>query len=600
MAEQEFLQDKLKQLETEWELPWDTLEKVNIGENGPSIKANYKARNMLEEKLALELRKKEGDVYADYEQKKADEAQERMTRLKDREDLLQEERNRSRDELSKYVQSRPDIFTTKRRIFLLTASLIIGFIAELYLFHILLSDWLRESALIAALSGLTFLGVFGLAHKALTSKNIYSKIAAVVGYIASVSVLTLSRVNLFARLSGKEDFSWEEFFFLLFVTGGGPMVVVWIWGLRSRLVDELRPFRDKENQFKKADKTKLNEIRRIKKEGKKAEKEYESSVEKYRKYHKEGQKKMEVFEYQSRSFIRSLLASILTYRWAHRFWSKKKGQAKPSVKRKDKKGIYTKRFVPPFFSIMFIMNLGCGRVEEPFNMVILLDWSSSSIHDPEMVLNAGKMWVDEALSRGSGGVFEVLQVGHGIDDAKIAFRDVCPTEEELIPPLSASRNDFMKTFQDSLIRAIERLPKHSGSAILEAIKIASIHIWGFRGETLFLMLSDLRLVNHRFNMEKSVPPLSVLDMWARNHGLVTTLPEQCMVMVAGFHPYTLSSDTTPISPKNYSDLKDLWLSVFKLWWEKEVPINEMVDINDWSSEKEAGDDLLAKLSSWWK
>lgn len=215
--------------------------------------------------------------------------------------------------------------------------------------------------------------------------------------------------------------------------------------------------------------------------------------------------------------------------------------------------------------ILTLCLFSCSQTTKPINLTLLVDCSSSVMeagHLVEKEISEAAKWWGEYAIRNGGGKFEVLIIGKAIDDVTLLFSRECPTSFQA--PLYKSRKEWFTDFQHDLRRLTNNLPQNRGSAIIEALFRASQRLSESNGEKIFLIYSDLREVNEYFNFEAFVPKKGVVTNWVKNHNLTPSLTD-VRVLVVGFQPYPPNTTTKRITPKQYGELRTLWLYLFEEW-----------------------------------
>lgn len=216
--------------------------------------------------------------------------------------------------------------------------------------------------------------------------------------------------------------------------------------------------------------------------------------------------------------------------------------------------------------ILTLCLFGCTQTTtKPINLTLLVDCSTSVMEASHLVetdiFEAANWWGEYAM-RNSGGKFEILTIGKAIDDVTLLFSRECPISFQA--PLYKSKKEWFTDFQRDLRRLTNNLPQNRGSAIIEAIFRASQRLSESDGEKILLIYTDLREVNGYFNFELSIPNKKVVIHWVKKHNLTPRLTD-VRVLVAGFQPYPPNSTTRRITPKQYGELRTLWLLLFEGW-----------------------------------
>ena len=259
-------------------------------------------------------------------------------------------------------------------------------------------------------------------------------------------------------------------------------------------------------------------------------------------------------------FIRYVEAYLNTIRLCYLFWSHW-----PSRERAVSRPIKRLAQITAVL-LVAIMLLLIGRstahAGDKFNMVVLCDRSSSAAEyscPASKLEEAGRVWVQKADDAG-GGTFQVFLIDTGFDKTPFIFSESYP--ESFKGPVTANKRKWRVEFLHKL-KAVN-MPTGKGSAIAEAIKRSSLRIHN-DGQTLFLILSDLREVNEAFNFEKVVPTEKEFISWLEANALMPKFNGTTRIVVSGMHPCTPDNKTSRMTAENYDWLFKLWQAVFKKW-----------------------------------
>jgi hypothetical protein len=212
-----------------------------------------------------------------------------------------------------------------------------------------------------------------------------------------------------------------------------------------------------------------------------------------------------------------------------------------------------------------------------FNLLAVCDRSSSADEfscTPETIEHAARLWLRKADDAG-GGTFELFIIDKGFDSTTILFSATYP--ERFPGPVTANKKKWRMAIFQRLYQATKTLPTNKGSAIIEAIYRSSLRI-PHDGQTLVLVMSDMREVNEAFNFERHVPSEREFMRWLDRSAIKPVFKSSTTIIVCGAHPYT-PDQTTRMTIENYDRQLKLWRSVFTQWGVK-ATISEACSLNN--------------------
>lgn len=173
------------------------------------------------------------------------------------------------------------------------------------------------------------------------------------------------------------------------------------------------------------------------------------------------------------------------------------------------------------------------RPRAPIGWIAVCDGSDSGTGQgctaDALAALAGR-WARTAGARARSS-FVVLGVGSSRDGATVLFQRSVP--ESWGPNALAARNRFV----DELQRDLRALPiRTTGSALLEALHVASQRLHEHAGPRRLVVLSDLRQVTPgTWNFERRVPRAPDFQTWVDQQHLRASVPEGTALFVCGVH-----------------------------------------------------------------
>lgn len=218
--------------------------------------------------------------------------------------------------------------------------------------------------------------------------------------------------------------------------------------------------------------------------------------------------------------------------------------------------------------LIFILGsfIGCQTPPPKFNLTLLIDCSSSMEHARtsllENITEIGEEFCKKAYE-GGGGVFEILVINTGIDDTISIFKREYP--EFFRAPTFESKKKWEDEFIQSLKASLKSLPYNTGSAVWEAIFIATKRLNEQEGDKVLVIYSDLRQhTPGRWNFEKKIPEgIDEFIEWAEEEYLVPEFEPNMEVVVCGFSPLPANADTLRTTPRAYGRLGEFWKRLFE-------------------------------------
>lgn len=231
----------------------------------------------------------------------------------------------------------------------------------------------------------------------------------------------------------------------------------------------------------------------------------------------------------------------------------------------------TIRKVSSFFKVGLILMLvgliSCSTLPPKFNLTLLIDCSSSmeaiisSLPENINIIELGEKFCKKAYKRG-GGVFEILVINTGIDDIISIFRREYP--EYFKAPTFESKRIWEEKFIQDLEASFKNLPSNTGSAIWEAIFMATKRLNELEGEKILVIYSDMRQYTPgRWNFEKHIAKTGEFIAWAEKEYLVPEFEPNMKVIVCGFRPLPANTKTSKITPHAYGKLAEFWNGLFE-------------------------------------
>ncbi len=310
-----------------------------------------------------------------------------------------------------------------------------------------------------------------------------------------------------------------------------------------------------------------SETRSIDERIQECEREIESDIREFENAHRAEESRKETEARQSDAFAKRLLARLATFRFGYLMGERTKKA--PALK-----PVLVASIIIPLLFLLF----GCGYYSNRggADCEVITDQSTSvgsnHINSAELA-EIGTAWVHDAERMG-GGRFEILLVGHSFDDVPVLFSQDYPTR--FPAPISEHKAEWGRQFIARLSGVADSLPQNGGSAIAEAIYRASLRIPD-KGETAIFVYSDLREVNKRFDLERSVPTYTEFADWLKEDGITPMFPKNTRLQVIGVHPYS-GPNTSRLTAQNYDRTIRLWDQVFRSWNVK-ASISETLNLN---------------------
>lgn len=293
----------------------------------------------------------------------------------------------------------------------------------------------------------------------------------------------------------------------------------------------------------------------------------EQDVRKFENAHQGETSRIQDERQEAETFSRRTLARLATVRFGYLMGERTKKA--PALK-----PVLVASIIIPLLFLLF----GCGYYANRggADYEVITDQSTSvgghHISSAELA-QIGDAWIADA-EKMDGGRFEILIVGKSFDDVPVFLSQQYP--QSFPVPISYSKLEWKKEFIKHLTEIADSLPNNGGSAIAEAIYRASLRIPD-NGETKIIVCSDLREVNKRFDLERSVPTYTEFANWLKEDGITPIFPKNTRLWVIGVHPYS-GPNTSTLTARNYDNTIRLWEQVFKSWKVK-ASISETLNLS---------------------
>ncbi|MDA8088368.1 MAG: hypothetical protein M0Z75_16930 [Nitrospiraceae bacterium] len=420
-----------------------------------------------------------------------------------------------------------------------------------------------------------FVGSLLIAEQALRASSPGRKIFWLI-LLAAISILVGKlRANLAISMNNTVTEAWVLALIYSVVSFIFPMAAAWFARKWKESSDKTGPMDSRMKQYDEKEKHLTDQIQESNQKRLDEQDGLNEIVQEYSDHYKKHIADRIKLRNDWQDHARRVEAELAEARMAYKYWERQKTNTIPNV---VKVAAVLLGLLLIAIAISLVSSRSAHAAENRVNMTVICDKSSSSdeISCTNKRLNeAGKLWMGKADDAG-GGEFQVVVVGDSFDTAKVIFSKKFPM---YFPgPVIANRRAWETEFIQSL-DAIKLPQLNDSSAIAEAIFRSSLLIPN-DGKTYIVVLSDLREVNPQYNFEKHIPTPTEFIHWLDANDIRPRFSSSVQLIACGCHPYDPNADTSPMTPKNYVQLIELWQAVFRHWGVK-ATISEMCNYENY-------------------